>query len=359
MNLNLHIKYLLSLFFKIMLKTIAVFIALIVIFGILDELEFFKNTDIHFIYPIGLSALNSLTILFEIFPFIFLISTQFFFIKLIENNELLVFKYSGLNNLKIIKIISIFSFILGLIIVGFFYNISSKAQNLYLEIKNEFSLDKKYLAVITENGIWIKDEINNSINIINAKKLENRLLKDIVITQYDSQFNYENIIESKEADISKKKWILKDVSISKENKNKNFDIYNFNSNFDYEKINSLFSNLSSLNFIELIKLRNDYIDLNYSTIEIDIHFNKLISFPFYLTLVTILASIIMFSIKFQKRTIFKILFGIFISVLIYYIIYFFTVLGTGEKIPVIISVWLPLLLISLICSSFLIRVNEK
>ena len=188
-----------------MLKTSAVFISLIIIFGILDELEFFKETDVHFIYPIGLSALNSLSILFEIFPFIFLISTQFFFMKLIDNNELLVFKYSGLNNLKIIKVISIFSFILGLILVGFFYNITSKAQNLYLEIKNEFSLDKKYLAVITENGIWIKDEIKNNINIINAKKLENGELKEIIITQYDNKFNFLRIIESKEADISKKK----------------------------------------------------------------------------------------------------------------------------------------------------------
>ena len=342
-----------------MLKTSAVFISLIIIFGILDELEFFKETDVHFIYPIGLSALNSLSILFEIFPFIFLISTQFFFMKLIDNNELLVFKYSGLNNLKIIKVISIFSFILGLILVGFFYNITSKAQNLYLEIKNEFSLDKKYLAVITENGIWIKDEIKNNINIINAKKLENGELKEIIITQYDNKFNFLRIIESKEADISKKKWGLSQVSISEENRTKNLDFFELQSNFDYEKINSLFSNLSSLNFLELFKLRNDYLDLNYSTIDIDIHINKLVSFPVYLTLVTILASIIMFSIKYQHRSIFKILFGIFISVLTYYIIYFFTVLGTGEKIPVIVSVWLPLLLISLICSSFLISVNEK
>ena len=152
---------------------------------------------------------------------------------------------------------------------------------------------------------------------------------------------------------------MSQVSISEENRTKNLDFFELQSNFDYEKINSLFSNLSSLNFLELFKLRNDYLDLNYSTIDIDIHINKLVSFPVYLTLVTILASIIMFSIKYQHRSIFKILFGIFISVLTYYIIYFFTVLGTGEKIPVIVSVWLPLLLISLICSSFLISVNEK
>ena len=41
-------------------------------------------------------------LIFEMFPFIFLISTQFFFIKLFNNNEIKIFKYSGLKNSKII-----------------------------------------------------------------------------------------------------------------------------------------------------------------------------------------------------------------------------------------------------------------
>ena len=45
---------------------------------------------------------------------------------------------------------------------------SSKLKFLYFDIKNEYTKDNKYLAVITENGIWIKDEINNKINLIHA-----------------------------------------------------------------------------------------------------------------------------------------------------------------------------------------------
>ena len=43
------------------------------------------------------------------------------------------------------------------------------------------------------------------------------------------------------------------------------DKLNFNSNFDYKKIQSLFSNLSSLSLIELFDLRNNYKSLGYST----------------------------------------------------------------------------------------------
>ena len=44
----------------------------------------------------------------------------------------------------------------------------------------------------------------------------------------------------------------------------------------------LFSNLSSLNFLELIELRKNYKKLNYSITDIDLQIQKIISYPLYL-----------------------------------------------------------------------------
>ena len=83
------------------MKIFFLFFGIILIIGILEQIEFFKNIDVHFSYPIFLSLLNTPSIIFEILPFIFLISTQLFFIKLIDSHEIEIFKYSGLNNFKI------------------------------------------------------------------------------------------------------------------------------------------------------------------------------------------------------------------------------------------------------------------
>ena len=72
--------------------------------------------------PIFLTFLNIPSLIFEIFPFIFLITTQFFFIKLIEQNENISFKNFGLSNTKIIRLLGILSFFVGIIIVTIFYN---------------------------------------------------------------------------------------------------------------------------------------------------------------------------------------------------------------------------------------------
>ena len=317
-----YIIFLLNIFFKSFVKVFLILMTLIMIINIFEEIEFFKTINVHFLYPAFLSALNTPSIIFEILPFIFLISAQVFFIKLIDNNELQVFKYTGLTNFKILKIISLFSFFLGLILVIFFYNISSKLKNQYLEIKNNYSNDNKYLAVITENGLWIKDEIDNKISIVNAAKINENFLLDVLIVEFDSDYNYIRTIQSKMVDISKNLWLLNKPNITIDNVTTNSDDIFLISNFDLKKINSLFSNLSSLTIWDLFKLRKDYEKLNYSITEINAHIHKVFSYPIYLTIMTVLSGIIMLNIKYRKNSIFKIIFGILISVLIYYINFF-------------------------------------
>ena len=131
------------------------------------------------------------------------------------------------------------------------------------------------------------------------------------------------------------------------------------SNFDLEKINSLFSNLSSLTLIDLLKLRKSYKSLNYSVTDIDSHLYKIISYPIYLTLITIFSALIMFNIGYQKNSFFKITLGILLSVVIYYINYFLNILGTNEKIPLILSIFMPLIILSIVNFTSIIKINEK
>ena len=354
-----YIKFLINLFTITFFKVFIIFSGIILITNVLEQADFFKEVDFSFPYLVFLSFLNTPSIIFEILPFIFLISTQFFFIKLIDKNELEIFKYAGLNNYKIIKIISAYSFILGLFFVIFFYNASSILKNSFLEIKNKHTDDNKYLAVITENGLWIRDEINGGINIVNANKVNNEFLLNVSITQFNKNFDIIRIIDSDKVDISSVLWriieprILENNIITKSSQKKLL------SNFDFKKINSLFSNLSSLTVIELIKLKDGYKSLNYSVIEINSHLYKIFTYPIYLTLITIFSAIIMFNIGYQKNSLFNIAIGIFLSVIIYYINYFLNILGTSEKIPLMLSIFLPLIILSIINFASIIRLNEK
>jgi len=358
--IKIYQSYIIKSYSKIFSLVFLIFFSLTIILNIFEEVSFFKDTNANAFIPFFLTLLNSPSIVYETFPFIFFISTQFFFIRLLDKEELDIFKKISLNNYKLIAILSFFSLILSIIIVIIFYNLSSNFKFMYLEFKNNYSKDNKYLAIVTENGLWIKDEINGNINIINAARMENEILKDVTINQFSKNYKNKKNIIAYEINTKNKDWIIKKGNFSENNSRlKSIENFVFKTNFNAKQINNLFSDLSSLNFIELNELKNDYKKLGYSITNINIHLQKLVSYPFYLTIMTLFGSIIMLNVKRNKSKIFHVILGTLFSVLIYYINYFSGLLGQNERLPEILSIWLPLLIISLFCSIGLVNINEK
>ena len=354
-----YTKFLVIGFIKSFVNVFFIMMSLVFILNILKEIEFFSNKEVNAFYPVYLSIMNSPSIIFEMFPFIFLIGTQFFFLKLFNNDEINIFKYSGLKNIKIISILSISSFLIGIIAITIFYSISSNLQHHYIQIKNQFSDDKIYLAVINKNGLWIKDVVNDQVSIINSSKINNNFLSNTFISTFDKEFNLVESISSNKIDIKRNEWIIYDATIFKNNVSEKNSLIKFKSNFNQKRIESLFSNLSSLSLLKLIDLRENYKLLNYSTVDVDMQIYKIATYPLFLVIMTILSSIIMLNTKKSNSKVIKIIIGLFFSVVIYYINNLFNVMGSTEKIPLMISVWTPIIFLALVNLMMLININEK
>ena len=360
MIVKIYQKYLIKELLIKVLQVTLVFFVLGFIMGILEELSFFSELEVNYYYPFFLVLLNLPSLIYELFPFIILLSVQLLMIKIIENGELITFKNSGLSNVKILKLISLTSFFIGLFVITIFYNFSASLKFEYLDIKKNYTDDDKYLASITENGLWIKDEIDNKINFINSKKIGLNSLIDVEIVQLDKNFDYVNNIASKKINIKNNLWIIENATIiNKDNSVKRIQNYKFKSNFNFDKINNLYSNLSSITIWGLFDLKKDYKFVNYSTVEIEYHLQRILSYPIFLTIMSILSIVLMMNIKFQKSKIIFIVLGILLSVTIYYINYFFGIIGKNERIPLIVALWIPLVILSIISMIGLIRINEK
>jgi len=353
-------KYFISLFFKKLLILTLIFFSLTFTLTIFEEITFFSNSTSAFYLPFMLAIFNAPTTLLEIFPFIILITAQLFFLELIKKKENEIIKINNLNNFYLIKLLAICSFIFGIIIISIYYPISSKLKFIYSDIKNIYSEDGKYLKHLNDNGIWIKDEIDNKIYIINGTEKNDPFLKDVFISKFNSNFDLiENIFADK-IDITSNEWIIKNPIIFKDNRQlkleKNMVL---NTHFNIKKINSSFKNLNSFNLIQLVDIKKENMLLGYSSQDIDLHFLKIITLPIYFTILVIISSIIMINIKKNKPYIFHVLLGISLSVIVYYINNIFNVFGLTNKIPIYLSVFFPMIFLGIISIVGLIRINEK
>lgn len=353
-------RYFISLFFKKLLLLSIIFFSLSFTLTIFEEITFLSDSPSAFYLPFILAIFNAPTTLLEIFPFVILIAAQLFYIDLIKKKENELIKINNLNNFYLIRLLALCSFVFGVIIITLYYPISSKLKFIYSDIKNVYSDDGKYLKHLNDNGIWIKDEFDNEIYIINGASKNDPFLEDVLISKFNNDFELIENIFSKKVDISTNKWIIENPTIFKDNRQIQLErTLIFNSHFNIGKINSTFRNLNSFNLFQLIDIKKENMLLGYSSQDIDLHFLKIVSLPIYFSILVIISSIIMLNIKKNKPHIFHVLLGISLSVIIYYINNIFNVFGLTNKIPIYLSIFFPMILLSIISMIGLIRINEK
>ena len=360
MIIKTYQKYIIKNYLLCLATILLVFVALVFILNIFEEISFLKDKNNSFYYSIILTLLNTPYLIYEISPFIFLISAQYFYINIFENDEIDAFKKFGLSNFKIMSIISISTFLLGIFVITIFYNFSAELKHFYYDLKNKLSEENKYLAAVTNNGLWLKDENNDNINFINAEKLSDNYLENISITVFTKDFELIKNIESEKANITNFVWVMENAIVYQDNlPKKNHEKFNFETNFDKDKLYSLFSNLYSISIWNLFNYSKDKSLINFSSKQIVFHLNKLYSYPFYVALMTVLSSVVMLNLDRKRNRIFFITVAVLISVSIYFIRFIFDTLGETKDLSSFMSIWLPIIFLTIITSFGLVRINEK
>ena len=235
-------KYFITLFFRKLFILSIIFFSLSFTLTSFEEITFLSDSSSAFYLPFMLAIFDAPTTLIEIFPFIILITAQLFFIDLIKKKEDEIIKINNLNNFYIIKLLALFSFLFFIITV--YYPISSKLKFIYSDIKNVYSDDGKYLKHLNDNGLWIKDEINNEIYIINGVSKKDPFLEDVFISKFNSNFDLIENIFAKNVDISNDTWIIENPIIFRNNRQTNLEKnILLNTHFNIKKLTVLFGTL--------------------------------------------------------------------------------------------------------------------
>jgi len=357
---NTYQKYILKNFINKFTLISIIFFTLIIVLSILEEISFFKKIDINPFYPYLLSILNAPITLFEIFPFILMLSTQFLYYDLFKNDELNLLKKSGLSNLKIIKLLFFISIIISIFNIFVFYNFASYLKFNYSNIKNNFSNDNKYLAMVLDSGLWIKDETDDKIFIIKSSQIKDNNLYKTTINEFDKDFKLIRVIQSKVVDIKEFEWIVYNPIITENNISSIVkSSIPLTTNFNERKINSYFSNITTYNLLKLFTLKKDFENLGYSTVEIENFLLQLFTLPIIYVILTLLASVIMLNFVRNRSLLFNIVLGISLSVIIFYIRFIFSSLGNSGILPMLLANFFPVIIISLFVLIGLININEK
>ena len=362
MNITLT-KYLTKNYLKTILVASFAFAALSVILNLFEEQNFFKDHDhSNILLPLMMALLKTPEILYSLFPFVILVSAIFVFLQLSRTNEIIPIKTAGKSNLSIISLFSIITFIIGILLVVGVTPITSILTEKYLEVKSGYTKNNDYLAAITANGIWIKEKKEKSSSLIRAKQLKNNNLINVSLYQFDEKNNLIARIEAANANIKTKKWRLNNVIIYRaddKNSVEKIDRAIYQSAYDVQSIQNIYANINTVSFWKIKDVIELYKKRGYSTAEYEGLFQKSLAFPFFLLSMVFLAAVGIFSTGYKGNFFYYITFSIFSCIFVYYFNDFSKALGQTGKLPIIVSIWMPILVIFIFSSIGLIRVQQK
>jgi lipopolysaccharide export system permease protein len=356
-------KYISKEFLKIIFNMSISFFCIGFIINFFEELNFFKDYQVGMEIPIILTALYIPSLLYNMLPFIFFLSGMWFFYSIKKNDEIIAMKISGMSNLSIISIPGLLSIILGIIFITCLNPVTSVLVKKYESVKGAYyEKEQDYLASVTDNGIWIKEINSKGYNIIRANKIENEFLIDVSIYLFNQENNFIKRIESKSANIFSNKWILKESNVVNQNGEileKNIDMLEFQSTYNIKKIRSLYSNLDTISFWRLNDEINNLERRGYSSSKMKAKLQKSLSFPFFILSMVLLSGVFTLGSQAKESNWKYIFVSILGCVLVFYFNDFSAALGKTEKLPIEVSVWMPITIIFIFSSIGLIHANYK
>jgi lipopolysaccharide export system permease protein len=358
-------RYIINEYIKSLFVVIAVMLSIILLINLLDEFNFFKSKkDLKFIFFIIFTILKIPNLLINLFPFIVLFGGIVFYLKIYNHNEVISLRVMGYSNIQIILIPALTSFIIGYIIVFLIVPFSSSMLRYYESLRSEYN-ETKNLVFVNETGIWILDKNEKDKNIIRIEKISKdfSVINQITIYNYDSSNNFIKRIDATEGFIKDKNWQLNKVyiiSTNKKNNNENYlNNYNYTSNVNISELKNVYKNTDTTSLLDINKEMAILEDKGYSTIDLRIRYQKLISFPIYLLAMSILSGLMIINLGKTSNYLKYGSYGVIISVIIYFLNDLSITIAKSGIISVDFSVWIPIFLIILINLVGITQVNAK
>ena len=187
-------------------------------------------------------------------------------------------------------------------------------------------------------------------------------LNNVTIYNLDQNFNFIKRYDIKNVLINEKEWILKNtkILINDANLTSNKEIKNLKltSSIDISSLKSFFLNVDTISFWEILKTIKKLNSRGYGGEELKAKLHKYLSLPLYLFGTILVSTMFTIGMKKQYNTFMYLFFGIIVGFLIYFLNDLSVAIGLSNKLPLIISVWSPIMLIIILGSINLIKINE-
>lgn len=335
-------RYISRQYFLAFLAFLMIMLSIIFMFDLIELIRRGSSRDLPFSLILQMALLKAPEVGQKLFPFAVLFSAIFTFWRLTKSNELIVARAAGFSAWQFLMPVIGVALLIGVVKTAVINPASSILIAKFERMENKYINTNRSLVDLTENGLWLKQVINDSRYIvIHSEKFDPRSFKMEQIVMMELENN--NLLQR--YDISSatlqngtlyfSNAVLNDFN----NPPQNIDQFTLATTITKDQIQDSFASPDTISFWKLPAFIESMDALGFPSTKLRIYMQSLLSDPLLYIAMVLLAATVSLRPPRRGGVMIMITSGVMIGFIVFIIDNFLQAYGLSEQIPPFVASW--------------------
>jgi lipopolysaccharide export system permease protein len=345
----------------------AVFLTLIMLVDLIEQIRRFEGNDVSFGQLIQLMLLSAPDAISKILPLLMILSTIVLFIGLARSSELVVTRATGRSGIRALVAPLAVAMIIGIFAVTTLNPIVAATSNRYQQLYDSYRTGGSTTLSLSGEGLWLRQGDAHGQSVIHATgySAETNTLFGVTILTYGPEGGPKERIQATSAQLQADYWLLQQVKTwpldgqqNPESAAESASQLRIPTTLTGDRIRDSLGRSSSISIYDLPSRIRDLAQAGFATKQYEVWLQVELARPLFLmAMVLVGAAFTMRHTRFGGTGI-SVLTAVLLGFALYFIRNFAQILGENGQIPVALAAWAPPLASILLTIGLLLHAED-
>ncbi|WP_146345262.1 LPS export ABC transporter permease LptG [Falsiphaeobacter marinintestinus] len=342
-------RYFARKFLQAFLLIAVVFLTLLTLIDLIEQLRRFEGYDIGFGQLFRLTLLNAPAAMSEILPLIMILSTIILFVGLARSSELVVTRALGRSGLRALVAPVMVAIVIGGLAVSTLNPIVVATSNLYQTLSETYRSGGPSVLSLSGEGLWLRQGGDRGQSVIHANGFSGEdgiTLFDVTILTYANGGGPVREIRAETADLEDDTWVLSNVKVwplaaglNPESSAARHDELLIPTTLTQDRIRESLGRSTGISIYDLPQSIRQLREAGFSTRRHEVWYQAELARPLFLVaMVLVGAAFTMRHTRFGGTGV-AVLASVLLGFALYFMRNFAQILGENGQIPVAMAAW--------------------
>ncbi|WP_238370675.1 LPS export ABC transporter permease LptG [Heliomarina baculiformis] len=345
-----------------------VFLTLIMLIDLIEQLRRFEGLDISFAQMLALTMLNAPTAIKEVLPLLMIMSTIVLFIGLARSSELVVTRATGRSGIRALAAPATVAFIIGVLAVSTLNPIAAATSNRAQQLSDNYRSGGPSTLSISGEGLWLRQGSTQGQSVIHATGyggVNEVILFDVTFLSYAPEGGPVRRIDARSARLEPNEWLLSDAKVwelrsgqNPESTATHHEELQVPTTLTQDRVRESLGRPAGISIYDLPDTIRALRLAGFSTKRHEVWYQVELARPLFLmAMVLVGASFTMRHARFGGTGI-AVISAVLLGFALYFIRNFAQILGENGQIPVLLAAWGPPIASILLTLGLLLHVED-